>query len=395
MIQKNHRTCLSPWSRFSTCRKVPLAILIAILPILLFAQIDTTKSKLSLDGDFRFRIEQDWNSKNSDGSFRDDRTRLRYRLRFGVHRQGEWYKTGFRLRTGNPRKQQDPQLTLGEGFKEFGTLPIALEKAYFEGSLHSYQFSFGKNTFPFQSNNELFWSENVYPEGVYLGRGFSSNSSIIDSIEIRAGHFILSASGRSFNLDSYFQGYQLYLDLFNNRFQLFPSFYIFNQVPNILDGAGTFDIDYQILHIGSKLRLLKNRKLDLELNYYRNIKDYARNDSIPSKLADQKTGLVVGLGYGSKANKGDWCFKASYAYLQRYSAVDIMAQNDWARWDYSDFDSPDGRLTNLQGIELVASYRVDRNAILVMKYYLVEQLVSYGISKENGNRIRLDIDVSF
>ena len=123
--------CLSPWCRFSTCRKVSLAILIAILPILLFAQIDTTKSKLSLDGDFRFRIEQDWNSKNSDGSFRDDRTRLRYRLRFGVHRQGEWYKTGFRLRTGNPRKQQDPQLTLGEGFKEFGTLPIALEKAYF------------------------------------------------------------------------------------------------------------------------------------------------------------------------------------------------------------------------------------------------------------------------
>lgn len=33
---------------------------------------------------------------------------------------------GLKLRTGNPRKLQDPELTLGDGFKEFGALPIGL-----------------------------------------------------------------------------------------------------------------------------------------------------------------------------------------------------------------------------------------------------------------------------
>ena len=61
------------------------------------AQTDSILSKLSFNGDFRFRVEQDWNSKKSDGTFRDDRTRLRYRLRAGVEYTDKWFKTGFRI----------------------------------------------------------------------------------------------------------------------------------------------------------------------------------------------------------------------------------------------------------------------------------------------------------
>ena len=70
-----------------------------------------------------------------------------------------------------------------------------------------------------------------------------------------------------------------------------------------------------------------------------------------------------------------------------------MAQNDWARWDYSSYGSPDGRLTNFNGIELVAGFMVDKKVSLKMKYYLVEQLIPYGTAKETGSRIRLDLDV--
>ena len=96
------------------------------------SQNDSLPSKLKFNGDFRFRVEQDWNSRTSDGSYREDRSRLRYRLRAGATYKDKWYEVGLRIRTGNPKKQQDPQLTLGDGSKEFGTLPIGLEKAYFQ-----------------------------------------------------------------------------------------------------------------------------------------------------------------------------------------------------------------------------------------------------------------------
>jgi len=71
-----------------------------------------------------------------------------------------------------------------------------------------------------------------------------------------------------------------------------------------------------------------------------------------------------------------------------------MAQNDWARWDYSSFDSPDGRLSNLQGVELVAAYSINKKITLVAKYYSVQQLVSVTDFRENGQRFRIDIDMS-
>lgn len=374
-------------------KRISFIVVNLVISITLSAQTDSIQSKLSFNADFRFRVEQDWNSKKSDGTFRDDRTRFRYRLRAGVEYDDKWYNIGFRIRTGNPSKQQDPQLTLGEGFKEFGTLPIGLEKAYFQGKLNTFKFWVGKNTFPFEKSNELFWSDNVYPEGIFVGKGFRINSDIIDSLDIRGGHFIMSASGKSLGQDTYFQGYQAYITFLENRFELFPSFYLFKNVPNIPDGNETFEIDYAILHVGTRLNLMKKPLLNIEFDYYRNLQNYDQTDSIPTSFKEQKSGFVIGLKCGALKHKGDWIFEASYANLQQYSAVDYMAQNDWARWDYSSFGSPDGRLTNFNGIELVAGFMIDKRASLKVKYYLVEQLIPYGITKETGNRIRLDLDV--
>ena len=382
-------------TRSEICIQKTILLILLLIPITLLAQIDSLKSKMSFEADFRFRVEQDWNSKKSDGTFRDDRTRLRYRLRAGAQYEDKWYTVGFRLRTGNPSKQQDPQLTLGNGFEEFGTLPIGLEKAYFQGKWSKFGFWVGKNTFPFEKSNELFWSDNVYPEGVFLLKGFRLNSKLIDSVNLKAGHFIMSTAGKSLNNDAYFQGYQAYIKFLENRFELFPSLYLFKNVPNIPDGNETFEIDYSILHVGARINLLKKRLLNIEFDYYYNFRDYNQNDSIPISLKEQKSGIVFGLKYGILKQKEDWLFKASYASLQQYSAVDFMAQNDWVRWDYSSFGSADGRLTNFNGIELLVGYKVDKRVSLKMKYYIVEQLVPYGSTKETGSRIRLDLDVKF
>ena len=131
--------------------KVFIFALIVLLPIGLLAQKDSTKSKLSFAGDFRFRIEQDWNSRKSDGSFRDDRTRLRYRFRFGMNYQyNDWAKFGVRIRTGFREEQQDPQITLGEGFGEFGTVPLDFEKLFFKVDHKWLSAWVGKYDFPFE-----------------------------------------------------------------------------------------------------------------------------------------------------------------------------------------------------------------------------------------------------
>ena len=368
---------------------------VLLIPLVLVGQEDLLISKLQFEGDFRFRIEQDWNSRMSDGIFRDDRTRLRYRLRTGVSYAGSWYHTGFRIRTGNPAKQQDPQLTLGEGFKEFGTLPIGIEKAYFQAHWNDWEFWAGKNTFPFRKTNELFWSDNVFPEGVFALKKFGFEGATIDYLDLRAGHFILSANGTTLAQDSYFQGIQSLIAISNERFKLYPAIYVFKNVPDIPDGNQNFILDYTILHIGASLLLHKETSFTLELDYYNNILDYSNYIGIPQELKDQQAGLVVGVNYGALEHKGDFVLKATYAYLERFSAVDFMAQNDWARWDYSSNGSPDGRLTNYKGLELVGGFKIDKKVNLKLKYYLVEQLIPYGIAKENGERIRLDIDVKF
>ncbi len=366
-----------------------------IVPITSTAQIDSLTSRLSFEADFRFRVEQDWDSKKPDGTLRDDRTRLRYRLRAGATYKAKWYQAGLRIRTGNPGKQQDPQLTLGDGFKEFGTLPIGLEKAYFQGNWETFYFWIGKNTYPFEKNNELFWSDNVFPEGISLSKTFNVSSGVIDFVSIKGGHYIIGISNKSLSNDSYFQGFQASTSLLEKRIALFPSFYLFKNVPNIPDGNDTYLLDYAIAHLGTKIKVLKKAPLRVELDYYSNLQDYNTNDSIPNNFKGEKTGYVIGLKYGDLSNKGDWAFSSTYANLQQYSAVDFLAQNDWARWDYSSSGSPDGRLTNLNGIELVAGYKIDEKINLVVKYYFVEQLIPLGAVKENGNRIRFDIDFKF
>ncbi|GGZ69107.1 hypothetical protein GCM10007028_02570 [Algibacter mikhailovii] len=364
--------------------------------ILPFSTLSQESKKLNFNADFRFRVEEDWNSKRPDGTYRDNRTRLRYRLRAGFdYKTNEWSSFGARIRTGFPNKQQDPQLTLGDGFGEFNTLPIGFEKLYFKVQQKGYAFWLGKNTFPFYKQHELFWSDNVYPEGVFFKKKFQFKNEKISKLDLNVGHFIIRANGTSLNQDSYFQGLQAHAVLLQSRLNIFSSLYLFRNIPNIPDGGETFIFDYSILNLGATYALLPHKHLNLEFDYYYNFEDYGANPNIETEFKNQVHGIISGIAYGHYREKGDWKFKASYTYLERYAVVDFLAQNDWARWDYSAFDSPDGRLTNLQGVELVASYLLAKNMKLTLKYYKVKQLIPFGLTKETGDRIRLDLDVRF
>ncbi|MBJ7880685.1 hypothetical protein [Gelidibacter salicanalis] len=54
-----------------------------------------------------------------------------------------------------------------------------------------------------------------------------------------------------------------------------------------------------------------------------------------------------------------------------------------------------GSLTNFIVMKLVYEYMMNRNKNLILKYYLVEQIVANGAFKETGSSIRLDFDFKF
>lgn len=373
-------------------RLVPLLVLLSFT---IQAQ-DSILAKLTFTGDFKFRIEQDWKSRKSDNTYRDDRSRMRYRARFGTNYQlNNWANFGIRLRTGSSQKQQDPQLTLGDGFSEFGTIPIALEKLFFQVSQNKFQGWVGKNTFPFIKQNELFWSDHVYPEGVFVSKLFSINSNIIESLKFNAGHFIIQTNGNKFSDDSYFQGIQIQTQHFNKTLEVFPSFYYFNKIPDIPDGNETYFQKYAIFHLGTKLKILDKPKISAGFDYYRNTSDYSNNDSIQNAFKNQKTGAVATIRVGDNSKKGDWLFGLTLNYQEKFAAIDFFTQNDWVRWDYSSQGSPDGRLTNYKGFDFMIGYVIAKNIKMNMRAFMVEQLIPLGIVKENGNRVRLDLDVKF
>ncbi len=364
---------------------------VLLLPLILAAQGDSLQQKIEFEGDFRFRVEQDWRVRSPDGNYLEDRSRLRYRARAGlVYRPYNWIKVGLRLRTGDPKKQQDPQITLGD---EFSGIPVSFERAFAGFAYQGFSGWLGKNDFPFEKQNELFWSDNVFPEGVAAGFDLPIKSGLLQKLRLNASHFIFATNGRSFSKDSYIQGIQLLSGWGQERLFIFPGFFYFKQMPNIPDGNETYRLDYSIVHVGSRLNLIPKNELTLEVDYYQNLENLSQNDSIPTAFVDQKKGLTISMRIGDLDQRGNWFFRTSYNYQERYAAVDFLAQNDWARWDYSSQGSPDGRLTNYKGFEFLVAYAITKNIDVQSRWFFVEQIIPLGAFRETNNRVRFDINI--
>jgi len=379
--------------------KIPAArLLLVFICVLLYStdMISQEKSKpkkLRFSADAKFRFEQDWNSRKSDGTLREDRFRIRFRVRAGLnYTPKDWASFGIRFRTGYAEKQQDPNLTIGDGYHEFESVPIGMDKLYFKVNLKYIEGWLGRNTFPFEKQNELFWSDHVAIDGLYLSTKQELDADWIDQIAYSGGIFTMFNSYGTFDENSFIGIAQVTTTHLDKRLRIFPTFYFFNNMPDIPDGNETSRFDYNIIHLGAKALIFEHPKISLGLDLYQNLQNYSDIQAIPDKMKDQKTGIVFNALYGSLSKKGDIAFGLDLTYLERYAAVDFIAQNDWVRWDYSGQGSRDGRLTNYKGISLMTGYRISKMLQVKVRYFTVEQLIPYGPSLENGNRIRLDLD---
>lgn len=190
--------------------------------------------------------------------------------------------------------------------------------------------------------------------------------------------------------DAYFQGVQINFITRNDKYEFSSGIYQLKNIPNIPDDEHTFLMQYSILHLRGKLKI---SDFSFDIDYYNNLRNYDNDNYIPEEFRNQKSGYTIGVQYGQLNSAKKWMHKLTFVYLERYSILDYMAQNDWARWDYSSSNSPDGRLSNYNDIEAVIGYSITEKINFVSKYYFVEQLIAFGNHKENGQRFRFDINV--
>lgn len=356
----------------------------------LWAQTDSTLVKeLKFTGDFRFRIEHDWNSRKSDGTYRADRSRLRYRFRFGMQYHLDTYSSfGARVRTGNLLDQQGPHVTLGANTGEFGLVSVGFEKVYYQLDYKKIKFWIGKNTLPLTKLHEVFWNNNVFPEGAGL------TAKINEQWTLNSGHFIVRSNGGQFGTDAYFQMIQSVHDWSTSGIKIFPALYRFENISNMPE-KGTWTLNYLVLHLAGQFRISKKPFCSIGLELYKNFTDYSAHQDMLDAFKDQTRGLVSTLQVGETKKKGDWKVILYLAEIQKYAFVDYFAQNDWARWDYSSMGATGSRLTNFRGAELRIVYLVKPNFDINLRTYLVEDLVQTGAFQENGSRIRLDMNIKF
>lgn len=372
-----------------------LFMLLAVISVFVLstsAYTDTNiqDDRLKLYGDVRLRLESDWDSTKSDGTERDDRDRMRGRLRFGFdYKYNDIVLFGGRLRTGSPESQQSPHVTLGDDSKP---KKFNIDKLYIRANIANVQVWGGKNSFPFWKQNELFWDNDVTPEGVAASYRLELGSS--SRLDINTGAFILSDSGASnrFNKKTRLLAGQAVGTWKLSRVGINASagYFDFNDNP-AEDNPALLNLDYRIWVLSFK-SVIKNlpKPLILGIDYMKNTANY----STSMFNRNETTGYVFSVKYGGLKNKGDWLLGYYYAHIEKYAVVPYFAQDDWLRWG----SSTQTKSSNFKGHEFRAAYAFGPKFNLVARLYLVNGITPESASansKEDGNRFRLDLNIGF
>ncbi len=367
-------------------------------------QEEDKKPDFNLYGDIRLRAEQDWDSRNFNGSLRDDRFRLRYRLRLGLtYNWTENITMGARIRSGVAESLQSPHNNFGH--REFTGVPINLDKVFLSGKYDKYWWWAGKNSFPFWTQNELFWDDDVTPEGIAIGGSFEENNV---TIKPKAAYFITNTGSGNFDpqdptngmIDGHMLGGQLELGfkIKEHKVTLASSYYSLKDINNVPTtdfyfGGDRFKLDYSFLVSGLKIELKTKLPVTIGFDHFTNLEDYGE---VPDTLInpvykDQKTGFVLSAKMGKLNEKGDWLFEYYFARKEEYSVVSYYTEDDWIRLGNINRN----RNTNYQGHELRVAYAFDSRFNVVARAYFVKGLVTHDIATESGNRFRIDFNMKF
>ena len=372
-----------------------LALLFSAVPCWAGIPLDDT-GKLSVYGDFRGRLEADWDSHRSDGSERDDRNRLKIRLRAGLeYVANEKISFGFRFRSGSDDSQQSPHITVVDfDDNDTGDAHFNLDKWYFKYSTGKAAAWLGRNSLPFWKANESVLDDDTTPAGL----GFTYKA---DRVTFNAGYFSNPAGMQNFTGNTGVAQVVLSTAVGDTKL-LFAGGVIAIDAdtdnPNngfLLENNGARDYTIWVGNAQASLRAM-NRPLKLNLDVIHNSKDYSASDpdTFTAFHRNETDGYVVSARLGDTDDRGHWLFGYYYSHIETLAVNNSLAQDDWVRWG----SATQTRASNLEGSEFRAAVGLGNKMNVVARLYVVDGIKlrsATSLDKEDGNRFRVDFNWKF
>ena len=356
------------------------------------------RSMFDIYGDFRFRVEQDWDSERSSGRDRFDRGRLRVRGRLGLKiKPHQAIELNARVRSGSNDSQQSPHITIWDwDNNSHGDADFNFDKWYGKAKNDTFWVWVGRNGLPIWKQNELLWDDDVTVAGGAVGFAVGLGTG---KLKGSAGYAALPDGMDDFH-GEVTTGQLVYSDKINDiGVTLAGGVVATNGDGSPADGTateaplrrGNWGRDYTIWVANVQANTkISDFPLRLGFDFFTNSEDYSAADLVGFSAADDvddddTEGFVVSLLLGSKKKQGDW--QLGYYYAETFAVNASYAQDDWMRWgsatqtDASDF----------HGHEFRAVYVPWKNWNLVARLYTVDS----NNNTQDGNRFRFDINWKF
>jgi hypothetical protein len=393
---------LDRWLRDKYHSVLTAGILLSLL--CLAAHADGTNSdqsdRFKPFGDFRVRLEQDWDSLNGDGTKRDDRLRLRVRVRAGFEaRISDDWSAVVAARSGPDLSQQSPHITIVD-FDNGPTGPYEfnLDHWYLNYDRGGLEAWIGRNEMSFWHQDDLFIFDNVtYPGlgGSYkhgLGRGQLTWN--LNYVALPVGMKKSSGTGLLGQLvyEQDFEGWGV---------TVAGGYFGTDADPDNPDGQTLLTQnntrDYRVVNLMAQFRSqMFEQPYYIGLDYNRNLENYGDSppDSFSQFHKDDRDAYVLEFVLGEKGEKGDWQVGYYYSYLEALSVHSSYIADDWVRWG----NANQVRATNLKGSELRAIYSFSPTMNIFARLFFVDaiSLLEAGdTTLETGNRLRIDFNISF
>ncbi|MEW5993507.1 MAG: putative porin [Candidatus Zixiibacteriota bacterium] len=365
-------------------RPYSIAILAGMLtnPLACAGDAKAFLDSVALSGDFRIRLETDFDSQDAAAVEREDRTRARTRARLGLECSNDPVTVGFRLRSGSKNSQQSPHITIVDfDGNDTGDADFDPDQWFLKVRHDGLWAWAGRNSFPFWKQNELFWDDDVTPAG--LAAGYAGQT-----LAVNAGYFSLPAGMREFvgNLGAGQLVFKMAVS--GARLVAAGGVYGFDadkEDPDahlFLSGNGLREYVVLVGSLQGKLPVA-NRALTLGVDLIHNAEDYDATE--PDR--DEDSGCVLSAICGQTRKRGDWLADYTYARIERLAVNSSFAQDDWVRWG----SATQTRGSNVKGHELRLGYALAKNLDLLARLYLVESVTTV----EDGNRFRIDLNHAF
>jgi hypothetical protein len=377
-----------------------LMVLFMLLAPGFVALAEEDRGKFDFFGDFRLRLEQDWDSLQGDGTNRDDRLRSRFRLRLGfdVQLSDEW-SILVQARTGPHLSQQSPHITI----YDFDGGPDGPYEGSFDHWFASYKSGgfdlwIGRNELSYWHQDELFIFDNVTYAGV--GGAYRHGAG--------KGEFIYNVNYAALPVGMQdFSGtvavFQVAYDreFVDSGLTAAGGIFASNADPD--DPAGDLLLtdnntrDYRSLNLEFQYRWQafgKPYKVGVDLSHNAKNHDNAAPGSFSEFHKNDVNGFVIEMEWGERENAGDWLLAFFYNYQEALTTNSSYTQDDWVRWG----NANQVRATNLKGIELRAIYTIRPNMNIFARLFIVDaiDLLNPGdTTRETGNRFRIDYNISF